>query len=205
MVPEESVTEWLVQLKAGQASQAGPLWQRYKEQLVRLARHKLGRSQRRAADEEDVVLSAFNGFLQGISDGRFMRLDDRDDLWQVLVMLTERQAIAVRRRERTLKRGHGEVRGESVFMAVNSSDFHGAGLDQIPTREATPEFAAAMTERLRQLLDMLRDKVLEQIALGKLAGYTNQELATKLQISLRAVERKLGLIRERWHGEYGEE
>ncbi len=86
-----SVTLWLDQLKAGESAAAGQLWQRYVERLIRLASRKLGDLPKRVADEEDVVLSAFHGFLQGVEDGRFSRLDDRDDLWQVLAMLTERQ------------------------------------------------------------------------------------------------------------------
>jgi hypothetical protein len=130
MLPAESVTAWLDQLKAGQTRQAEQLWQRYKEQLVRLACRKLGRSPRRVADEEDVVLSAFDGFLRGVADDRFTKLHDRDDLWLVLVMLTERQAIAARRREQTLKRGRGKVRGESVFAAPGEPASHRLGLDQ---------------------------------------------------------------------------
>lgn len=200
MQPEESVTAWLDQLKAGQISQAGLLWRRYQAQLVRLARRKLGDSPRRVADEEDVVLLAFDGFLQGVADGRFTHLDDRDDLWQVLVMLTERQAIAARRRERTLKRGQDMVRGESVFEAVESTDSHRPGLDQMAACAPTPAFTAEMTERLGELLNQLADTSQRQIALGKLAGYTNKELADQLGISLRAVERKLSIIRDQWRG-----
>jgi RNA polymerase sigma factor (sigma-70 family) len=205
MLPEESVTAWLDQLKAGQIRQADQLWQRYREQLVRLARRKLGRSPRRMADENDVVLSAFDGFLQGVADGRFAQLNDRDDLWRVLVMLTERRAIAARRRERAIKRGGGQVRGESVFAAYHSSDSHRPGLEQAAAREATPAFAAEMTERLRELLNQLPDDSQRQIALGKLAGYTNQELAKRMGLSLRAVERKLSIIRDKWRGQNNEE
>jgi RNA polymerase sigma factor (sigma-70 family) len=201
MVPAESVTAWLAQLKAGQTRQADRLWQRYKEQLVRLARRKLGPSPRRVADEEDVVLSAFDGFLRGSADGRFTKLHDRDDLWQVLVMLTERRAIAARRREQTLKRGRGKVRGESVFAGLGEPDSNRTGLDQAVAREATPAFAAEMTERLRELLNRLTDDTQRRIALGKLEGYTNRELAQQLDLSLRAVERKLGLIPNQWRGE----
>lgn len=205
MLPEESVTAWLQQLKGGQISQAERLWQRYKEQLVRLAHRKLGASPRRVSDEEDVVLSAFDGFLRGVADGRFTQLDDRDDLWQVLVMLTERRAIAARRRQRTLKRGGGQVRGESVFAAPGSPDSHRPGLDQVAGREATPEFAADLTERLRDMLGQLSDDTQRRIALGKLAGYSNQELAQHLGISLRAVERKLSIIRDLWRREVDDE
>lgn len=205
MIPEESVTAWLVQLKAGQLSQADQLWQRYKEQLVRLARQKLGQVPRRVADEEDVVLSAFDAFLRGAGEGRFTRLDDRDDLWQVLVMLTERRAIMARRREQSLKRGQGQVRGESVFAAAGSSASHHPGIDQVAASEATPALAVEMTERLRDLLSTLTDDIQRRIALGKLEGYTNQELAQQLGISLRAVERKLSIIRDLWRDEIVDE
>ena len=202
MSNDESVTTWLARLKAGRTDAAGKIWQRYVENLVRLARRKLGRSPRRAADEEDVVLSAFDGFLKGVADERFNKLDDRDDLWQVLVMLTERRAIALRRRELALKRGGGEVRGESVFARHEGNGSHKPGLDQACGREATPAFAAEMTEQLCHLLEQLSDDTQRQIALGKLEGMTNQELAKKLGISLRTVERKLGLIRDKWSGEF---
>jgi DNA-directed RNA polymerase specialized sigma24 family protein len=58
---------------------------------------------------------------------------------------------------------------------------------------------------LSYLLDELGDPAQRQIALGKLHGKTNQELARELDISLRAVERKLAIIRDKWRGEYGDE
>ena len=78
-----SVTHWIAQLKAGEPRASQEVWERYFERLVRLARKKLGRTPRRAADEEDAVISAFNGFLRGVEERRFPRLDDRDDLWRV--------------------------------------------------------------------------------------------------------------------------
>lgn len=205
MSEEESVTTWLANLKTGRTDAAREIWQRYVEQLVRLARRKLGRTPRRAADEEDVVLSAFEGFLKGVEEGRFLQLDDRDDLWQVLVMLTERRAIALRRRELALKRGGGQVRGESVFAHHEGNGTDRPGLDQESGREASPAFAAEMIEQLHFLLDQLTDEAQRQIALGKLEGKTNKELAHDLGISLRAVERKLSMIRDKWRGAWGDE
>ena len=198
---EDSVTMWLSELKAGRSDAAGKIWHRYVEQLVRHARRKLGRIPRRAVDEEDVVISAFNAFLQGVDDGRFLQLEDRDDLWQVLVMLTDRRAIAVRRRELALKRGGGQVRGESTFGQHDSNGSERPGLDQVACREATPAFAVEMAQQLRHLLESLSDDTQRQIVVGKLEGRTNEELAKKLGVSLRTVERKLGIIRDKWHGD----
>ena len=201
MLHEESVTAWLDALKAGRSCAEAQLWQRYVEQLVRLARRKLGRTQRRAADEEDVVLSAFAAFLQGVKEGRFTQLEDRDDLWQVLVMLTERKAIGLRRRELAVKRGKGQLRGESALLPAHGTSGQHAAMDAVAGQEPTPAFAAEVTDNLRHLLDRLDDDIQRQIALRKLEGYTNEELAGRLGISLRAVERKLHLIRRKWETE----
>lgn len=201
MSEHRSVTEWIEGLKSGDSAAAGEIWQRYIDRLVRLARAKLGTSPRRVADEEDVALSAFNDFLQGVDDGRFPRLDDRDDLWQILVMLTERKAIGQRRREQAQKRGGGQVRGESVFAAGDADNSQRPGLAQWADSEPTPAFAVQLTEEMRRALEGLADDTQREIALGKLAGYTNKELAERLGISLRAVERKLSIIRRKWDAE----
>ena len=64
--PEISVTTWLARLKAGDSQAGQQLWQRYLDRLTRLARRKLAGASRRVADEEDVALSAFHGFLRGV-------------------------------------------------------------------------------------------------------------------------------------------
>ncbi len=199
-VEEESITCWLNQLKSGNSAAAGKLWNRYVERLVRLARNKLGDAPRRVADEEDVVVAAFNGFLQGVEDGRFTRLNDRHDLWQILVMLTERRAIAHRRREGAGKRGGGKVRGESVFEAPAERSGRGMELTQAAWHEATPALAAELAEQTRTLLAGLADDTQRRIAVGKLEGRTNQEVADMLGVSVRTVERKLGIIRDKWSG-----
>jgi RNA polymerase sigma factor (sigma-70 family) len=62
----------------------------------------------------------------------------------------------------------------------------------------TPEFAAMMAEQCRRLLDQLRDPELQALALAKLEGYTNKEIAERLDCSVRRVERRLKLIRKKW-------
>src|SRR5271157_1576352 len=98
-----SITCWIDQLRAGDQAAAQPLWERYFQRLVGLARVKL-----RAggdSDEEDAALSAFQIFCQGAARGRFPRLDDRHDPWRVLVTITARKAADQIERARSLKRG----------------------------------------------------------------------------------------------------
>jgi DNA-directed RNA polymerase specialized sigma24 family protein len=50
-------------------------------------------------------------------------------------------------------------------------------------------------------MESLPDADLRSIALLKLMGYTNQEVAADLGCSIRRIERKLALIRTIWNDE----
>ena len=85
---DPSVSIWMQQMKAGDSGRAvQKLWERY-FQRSSVWRVKLGKMPRRVADEEDVALSAFDSFCQGVAGGRFPQLDDRDNLWRILVTIT---------------------------------------------------------------------------------------------------------------------
>jgi DNA-directed RNA polymerase specialized sigma24 family protein len=197
----DSVSEWIVQLKKGDQTASQRLWQRYVQQMVRLARLKLGRTPRGAADEEDVVNSAFAAFLRGMEAGRFPQVDDRDDLWQLLVVLTERKCVDQRRRELAFKRGGGAVHGDSAFGGQDAVGSSQQGLDQIPGSGPTPEFAAEAAEEFQRLLDLLGNDTLRRLAVAKMEGYTNREISKDLHLGLSSVERKLALIRSIWQQE----
>jgi DNA-directed RNA polymerase specialized sigma24 family protein len=184
MTTAGSVTQWLDQLQAGDPEAAQPLWQRYFQRLVGLARVRIAGAPRRAADEEDVALSAFDSFCRGAEQGRFPRLQDRDDLWRVLVVLTARKAAHLVRDEGRLKRGGGTA-------AVG-------GLEQVPGREPDPAFAAQVADECRRLLGLLDGGGLRQVALWKMEGFSTDEIAQRLGCAPRTVERKLRLIRSLW-------
>src|SRR5215210_9495207 len=105
MASENSITRCIEALKGGDHDAAQRIWEAYFHRLVGLARARLHDAPRRAADEEDVALSAFDSFCRGVDAGRFPRLDDRHDLWQVLVLITVRKAIDLRQHEGRLARG----------------------------------------------------------------------------------------------------
>jgi DNA-directed RNA polymerase specialized sigma24 family protein len=181
-----SVSTWVGRLKAGDSSAAQQLWQRYFAKLVSLARHKLGGTPRRAADEEDVALSAFYSFCQAVDSGRFPVLENRDDLWQILVMHTARKAIDQKRYQGRQKRQSAAVDGD-------------VALEEIVGEEPDPAFAASVAEDFHRLIELLDEPLLRQVAIKKLEGFTNAEIANQLQLGLRSVERKLAVIRAVWN------
>ena len=192
MSQDESITHWIQNLKQGESAAASQLWERYFRRLVGLARLKLAALPRRSADEEDVALSAFKSLCLGAERGKFPELMNRENLWPLLVLLTARKACDFANYERRQKRGGGKVIGQADLSAQQ-----GQSLDDVLGREPTPEFAAMVEEEYQQLLNRLNVEQRE-LALLKMEGYTNPEVAAKLGCSLRTVERRLELIRRIW-------
>lgn len=189
MSSDGSITRWIGQLQAGDPAAAQPLWEHYFRHLVELARRKLHGVRPRIADEEDVALSAFDSFCRGLKRGRFPDLQDRDNLWKLLVVLTARKACHLMRDEQRQKRGGGQKTG-----AVEE-------LEQVVAQEPSPEFAAELAENCQRLLNLLGDDDLRTIALSKMEGYATEEIAGQLNCAPRTVERKLRLIRGLWEKE----
>ena len=102
---------------------------------------------RAAADEEDAALSAFDSFCRGAASHRYPRLDDRDDLWRLLVVITERKASDQARRQGRLKRGGGRILGTSESA---DGDLEGGGVAGVAASEPTPEFAAMVADECRR-------------------------------------------------------
>ena len=191
---DASVSVWLKQLQEGDVGlPMQKLWERYFKRLVGLARVKLGKLPRRMADEEDVALSALDSFCQGATEGRFPQLNDRGDLWRLLVTITARKACKEQRRDNRLKRGGNVIRDQAA-----ASQEEDDGLAQLLAKEPTPEFAAQTAEEYQRLLDLLPDQEFRDLAQWKMEGYTNEEIATRLDCVPRSVERRLRLIRILW-------
>jgi DNA-directed RNA polymerase specialized sigma24 family protein len=189
-----SVTALIARLKGGDHEGVRLLWQRYYPRLVALARKKLQGTPRRAADEEDAALSAFNSFCRRAEQGQFPDLKDRDGLWALLVVLTGRKAADLVKHQQREKRGGGRVQGDSALRPARGDSGPG-GFDGLEGSDPTPEEAALLAEEVESLLDRLRDQALRQVAVWKLEGFTNAEIAERQGCSLPTVERRLALIR----------
>ncbi len=183
---EGSVTGDLANLQAGEdpAAAASALWNHVFGRLVAIAERMLRNTPRAASDGEDIALSAFKSLCEGAAQGRFTDLDSRDNLWRVLYTITLRKAL--------LQKSH-ETAGKRDARRLVDAD-----LDALVGHEPTPEITAILRDELRSQLDILRDDTLRQIALLALEGWSNEEIALRLDCSLRTVERKRNLIRTAW-------
>jgi DNA-directed RNA polymerase specialized sigma24 family protein len=193
MASDGSVSCWIDALKQGDHAAAQPLWDAYFQRLVALARAHLRRAPRRMADEEDVALSAFDSACRAVERGRFPRLEDRDDLWQVLYVITVRKASDLAKHEGRSRRGGGHVRSLADPRLDGAAEAIG--------HEPTPELAAEIAEECRRLLGRLNNETLRAVALWKMEGFTNEEIAAKLGCVRYTVDRKLRAIRQLWSEE----
>ena len=186
--PEGSVTQWIRDVKSGQADATERLWERYFTRLIGLANRKLHQVPKQESDEEDVVVQALNSFFDRAKRGRFPKLTDRDDLWSLLASIVENKAHKVRSRHKAIKRGGGRVRIDLE-------------LDQQPDDSGGEPSLEALSLELREQLNRLNDEQLRQIVVMVLYGHTNAEIAQKLDIHVRTVERRRLLVRKRWQAE----
>jgi DNA-directed RNA polymerase specialized sigma24 family protein len=191
--PDSSITQWFHGACRGEEQAIEHLWGVYFQRLIQLAKQRLVRAGRRVSDEEDVAVSVFAGFCTAARDGQFADLKNRDELWRLLVTMTHGKLVDRARYETRAKRGGGLVRGDSIFVGSPTA----STLDDFLGTEPTPDFLVSIAEEMEQRLTSMADDA-RQIALLKLDGYTNSEVASALGISPRSVERKLALIRTQW-------
>jgi DNA-directed RNA polymerase specialized sigma24 family protein len=197
---QNSVSEWLCSLKAGEVAHAANLWDRYREQLVEIASRRLAGKPKAVADEDDIAQSVFFSLCRGALAGRFDNVKDRDELWWLLLAITKQKSVDLIRRNVTAKRGGNRVYSESALVDSNVA----AGqfsFDRLVSDSPTPETLAILEEQSRRLLGLLPNAELAKIAALRVEGYSVIEIANLLSVSKRAIERKLHLIRNAWSQE----
>lgn len=183
------VTFWFEAAQKGDEAAATHLWDWFYPKLVKLAQAQLDKSKRRVYDEEDVALSAFHGVYRDARGGRVPKNCNRNDIWGLLTTQLLRKIIDRRRADAAQKRGGDEVRGDSAFLE--------GGIDLIASREPGPEFALELLDEANAVLARLSEP-LRQVALLKMDGLTNEEIAAEIGLTCRSVERKVERIRKQF-------
>jgi RNA polymerase sigma factor (sigma-70 family) len=173
------------------------VWERYFHDLLALARRHLSQKVRTRLDEEDVLQSVYDSVCRRQRQGEF-DLFGRDDLWKLLVTITLRKARNAARWHTREKR---DVHREAPQPGPDTSLEGTSPLERLPAFAPTPDEAVALAEEFQTRIDALPDALLRQVALRKLEGFSNREIAAELTCAERSVERKLALIRRLWEHE----
>jgi len=163
------------------------VWEYSYVRVVETARAKLRAAPCGDRDEEDIALSVLNTFYAGAAKRAFPDLAHRDNLWRILYKITVRKVNASTAHNRAQKRDSGRVADLDV--------------DQVADPEPTPALAAQLLDERAAFIGCLRDEMLRQIAELRLDGFSSSEIAKKLGVTERTIQRKLDLIRKAWHRE----
>jgi RNA polymerase sigma factor (sigma-70 family) len=201
MAMDEPVTQWLQQLGEGDQAAAERLWGFYRDRLYAVAQARLGPNARRVYDEEDLAQSAFHSLCRGVLAGRFPDLSDREGIERLLMTISARKIAMRQRYDLREKRDISRLVNDSELNSNDDSDATGSvlGLRHIANDDLTPDMEAAVSETCDQLFASLgEDESLQQVVLLKLEAFTADEIAERLGVTRRTVERKLERIRRKW-------
>ena len=175
----------LERLNRGEQDVYDDVFKTYYSKLIGLARRRLAVAPPQVADEEGAVISAFRSFFSGIENHDFDQIEDRHELWNILVTITVRKAIKQLRL-------HFKKSGEG-----NQID-RSANLDTIRNAEPTPERVVELLDQCEFLVAQLDNPTLRQIAVLRLQGLDTREIADVVDLHRRSVQRKLTLIQSKW-------
>jgi RNA polymerase sigma factor (sigma-70 family) len=174
---------------------AQAIWQRYSDQLLRVAAATLFDGVRAREDEQDVVQDAFASFCQRQQRGDY-QLDGRNGLLSLLVTITARKACNINHHHQAQGRDYRQE--QRVHAAEPSDSVSSWLLEQIDSAQASPQMAAIFREEFTRHLAMLSDEVRRAVVLCWVEGQTRKQAAQEMKSSVRTIARCLEIARETW-------
>jgi RNA polymerase sigma-70 factor (ECF subfamily) len=179
----------MAQLRDGRNEAAAQVFNRFANRLIVLARKQLDPKVRQKVDPEDVMQSVFRSFMIRNATGQLGQFDSWDNLWAMLVVMTQRKCG---RRIDYFHADRRDVRreiGATPPTAQSNVDF-GLSAD-----DPTPSEAAMLTETLERLMNSFEGRNREILTLS-LQGYSAPEVSTRLGCTERTVYRLLERVKE---------
>jgi DNA-directed RNA polymerase specialized sigma24 family protein len=174
---------------------AAAIWQRYSADLLLHAHKRMSARVRQRTGSEDVVQDAFATFCRRFQAGEYS-VADRDDLLRLLIGITIKKTLMTVRYHTQDKRN--VVRENQMTQSRNRDD---AGVPDILDEpvNATAEHAAVFEELYERGLNLLdNDNELRNIAVLLIEGLDCDEIAQRLGVTVRTIERKRVVIRQIW-------
>jgi RNA polymerase sigma-70 factor (ECF subfamily) len=145
---------------------------------MELANRNTGDDLSARVDAEDIVQSVFRTFFRRVSDGHYL-IPEGEELWKLLLVIALNKVRMIAEHHRAAKRNVTRTR---------SMDNHDVG---------NP---ADASEVLRMTIDDVLDSLPEphqQVVNARIDGYEIREIALRVSLSRRSVERILQSFRKR--------
>jgi len=188
----ESVSFWIGQIRDGESVATEKIWRRYFQSLADFASFRMKEFTSPVADGEEIAVSAFNDVFQGLQRGRFPNLMNRDDFWKLLICITRRRIADHVEFHLRPKR---DIRRNESFDKGKVDAQRNLNFDRIADN---PAWQAEFADTCQMLFSALDNHQLREIACLILDGFKQDEIAAKLRVVPRTIERKVALIRSIW-------
>lgn len=181
----ETSTELVQRWQAGDEDAATELFDRYQGKLLPLVASHLSEKLRPRLEADELVQSILKSAFRVTRQGHTQFSDDTG-FWKWLV------TVALNKVFKKIERETAAKRNPDREVSSQSSDTYLANsLSQRPTSAQVVEVSDLMEHILERL-----DDDQKQILLLKLEGYTQKEIASKLNVSEKTIQRRSEKIRE---------
>jgi len=189
-----SVSGWIAKMRQGDPVAIEKLVARYFKKIANFANKRLRRGIRVLDDGEDIAISVLQSITSNSAKGRFPNLQDRDDLWLMMIMIAQHDVIdkqrAAVRRDRL---------SESTLTMTDLLETYNINLDLFLSQKDSHTKLMEIAECWEDLLKTLPDERCRDIAQLKIKGHSNLEIAGLLGLIPKTVDRKIKLIMQRWN------
>jgi DNA-directed RNA polymerase specialized sigma24 family protein len=186
--PDSQIRPLISLVRSGDQDAAEVVFDRYAQQLARLAERHLSRRVAQRVDGDDVTQSVFRTFFRRTEDGEF-QIRSSDQLWKLLVTITIRKAQMQGRR-------HGAGKRDATLEANDS-----VALLAAMGREPGPDEARILDDEIERVLRTVPDHqrdLYRQVLELKLAGHSNREVAGQLNLQPRYIDRMIERLQDRF-------
>lgn len=184
---DSSFSDLVAQARAGSDAAARVIVTRYQPYVLRVVRRNIAREIRGKFDSTDFVQAVWKSFFAHRDE--LLAVDDPDSLIALLAAMARHKIIDELRRRMATKKYN--VRRETPLG--QSNDVAGGGNE---ARVDTPSKVAVAHEMFERLTEgqSARDRRILQL---RMAGETNERIASELKISERTVRRVLVRLRRK--------
>lgn len=195
MSDSHSVTGWIAEFREGDEDAAQMIWSRFRGRVEAMASKRLGKVPPKLGDAEDLTQVVFAAVFDGVKNDRFRKLESREDLWQILALVTARRAANLYRKSASMKETGESALVMPGYLSPGRKLAHDCyqAMQSISDEGLTDSIQFASKELLGGLEPQLRE-----VALLRFKGYSNNEVAKQIGKSVKTVERYLKMIRHYW-------
>jgi DNA-directed RNA polymerase specialized sigma24 family protein len=188
-----SVSGWISKMRSGDPDAIRSLVERYFSKIAQYSDHRIKNGIRVTDDGEDIAVTVLEIITRKVASGELPDLQDRDDLWLMMILIAQRSVIDRQRSELRRKK-----LASSMVTMTDLLESYNIELSEFLAQDDPKQKLVEILECWDDLVRSLPDDRSRQIAHLKMQGKTNKEIGEILEMVSRTVDRKVNSISNQW-------